>query len=108
MTRKTIVSVTLDDSQIARLTKYANEKHDGNKSQAVRAMIMATVNLSLEDFEHPYPPKARNWMGTGKCNPKNASVGACPLCWGENAQVDLVRDHRGIQRVVVTQRGEEE
>ena len=69
---------------------------------------MASVHLELEDYEHPYPPNARNWMGTGKCNPKNASVGACPICWGHNAQVTLEKDHRGIQRVIVNNEVDED
>lgn len=101
MARKEIVSVTLDNAQITRLNKYAKQRHEGNRSKALRALIMASVNLDLQDYEHPYPPSARNWMGTGKCNPKNASVGACPICWGHGAKVSLQRDHKGIQRVII-------
>jgi len=101
MVRKTIVSVTLDDKCISRLQKYAEQRHGGNRSEAIRAMIMNTVGMTLDDFDHPYPVGVRNWKGTGKCNPKHPG-GVCPHCWGENVRVELVKDIGNRSRVVVT------
>ena len=101
MSRKTIVSITLDDQQITRLQKIAAEKHKGNRSQAIRSLLMQNVSLDLGDYEHPYPPSSRNWLGTGRCNPHHATQGVCVLCWGENATVMTYKDWNGKNRIVV-------
>ena len=101
MSRKTIVSITLDDQQITRLQKIADEKHKGNRSQAIRSLLMQNVSLDLGDYEHPYPPSPGNWLGTGRCNPHHATHGVCVLCWGENATVMTYKDWNGKNRIVV-------
>jgi len=101
MPRKSIVSVTLDNDQIARLRKVADADHKGNVSKALRQIIMNSVSLDLSDYEHPYPLSARNWKGSGRCNPFNATVGTCVLCWGEGARVMVYRDWNGKERIVV-------
>ena len=85
--KKRIVSFNLEDSLIARLDRFAEQKHNGNRSRAL-AFLVSTIKVSLDDFpneEHRAP--SQNYRDTGKCNPFHKGLAPCPTCWGENVRV---------------------
>ena len=85
--KKRIVSFNLEDSLIARLDRFAEQKHKGNRSRAL-AFLVSTIKVSLDDFpseEHRAP--TQNYRDTGKCNPFHKGLAPCPTCWGENVRV---------------------
>lgn len=87
---KKIRSFTLCERSYLKLKKHADKEHKGNMSNALRALILKAIPTTLEDFDHHAPEGARNYLGSGKCNPKVGGF-PCALCWGENAVV-LVKD----------------
>lgn len=102
---KKIRSFTLCEKSILKLKKHANEEHKGNMSVALRSLILKSVPTTLEDYSHKAPEEARNWLGSGKCNPKIGGY-PCALCWGENATVTVTealiqRDGKWIQERVI-------
>lgn len=85
---KKIRSFTLCEKSILKLKKHANEEHKGNMSNALRSLILSSIPTTLEDFSHHAPEESRNWLGSGKCNPKLGGY-PCVLCWGDNATVTV-------------------
>lgn len=85
--KKRIVSFNLEDNLIARLDRFAEKKHKGNRSRAL-AYLVSTIKVSLDDFpneEHSAP--SQTYRGTGKCNPFYKAQAPCPTCWGEDVSV---------------------
>lgn len=102
---KKIRSFTLCDKSILKLKKHANEEHKGNMSNALRHLILTSIATTLDDYAHHAPKEARNWLGSGKCNPKLKGY-PCVICWGENATVTVSnalidRDGRWIEERVI-------
>ena len=102
---KKIRSFTLCERSITKLKKYAAEEHKGNQSVALRHLLNAAIPTTLDDYAHTAPESGRNWLGSGKCNPKLGSY-PCALCWGEHATVTvkdalIERDGRWIQERVI-------
>lgn len=102
---KKIRSFTLCEKSILKLKKHADKEHKGNMSNALRSLILSAIPTTLEDYSHHAPESARNYLGSGKCNPKIKGY-PCPLCWGENATVTVTnalieRDGRWIEERVI-------
>lgn len=102
---KKIRSFTLCEKSILKLKKHANEEHKGNMSNALRSLILSSIPTTLEDFSHHASEESRNWLGSGKCNPKLGGY-PCVLCWGDNATVTvkdalIERDGSWIQERVI-------
>jgi len=85
---KKIRSFTLCDKSILKLKKHADEEHKGNMSNALRSLILSSIPTTLDDYAHHAPEEVRNYLGSGKCNPKLKGY-PCVLCWGENATVKV-------------------
>jgi hypothetical protein len=102
---KKIRSFTLCEKSILKLKKHANEEHKGNMSNALRSLILSSIPTTLQDYSHHAPEESRNYLGSGKCNPKLGGY-PCVLCWGENATVTvkealIEREGRWIQERVI-------
>lgn len=85
---KKIRSFTLCEKSILKLKKHANEEHKGNMSNALRSLILSSIPTTLQDFSHHAPEESRDWLGSGKCNPRLGGY-PCVLCWGDNATVTV-------------------
>ena len=105
--KKRIVSFNLEDSLIARLDRFAEQKHKGNRSRAL-AYLVSTINVTLDDFKKDHEEHTgthQNFRDTGKCSPFVKGHAPCPTCWGENVSVrweDGIVDGR-MGRVLVVE-----
>tara|TARA_Y100001973_G_C5202504_1_gene338917 strand:- start:1615 stop:1956 length:342 start_codon:yes stop_codon:yes gene_type:complete len=100
-----IRSFTLCERSILKLKKYATEEHKGNQSIALRHLLLSAIATTLDDYAHHAPEEARNWLGSGKCNPRLKGY-PCVICWGENATVNvknalIERDGKWIEERVI-------
>ena len=87
---KRVKSFTLDPSTINKLNKYAEKHTNGNASKALILLISEGVPTTFEDYTHHAKEEHRNWMNSGKCNPRLKGF-PCVPCWGLNATVKVER-----------------
>ena len=87
---KRVKSFTLDPMTINKLQKYADKHTKGNASRALIRLISDGVPTTFEDYEHHAKEDHRNWMNSGKCNPRLKGF-PCVPCWGIDATVKVER-----------------
>lgn len=87
---KRVKSFTLDPTTINKLNKYAEKHTKGNASKALILLISEGVPTTFEDYTHHAKEEHRNWMNSGKCNPRLKGF-PCVPCWGLNATVKVER-----------------
>ena len=87
---KRVKSFTLDPTTINKLNKYAEKHTKGNASKALILLISEGVPTTFEDYTHHAKEEHRNWMNSGKCNPRLKGF-PCVPCWGLNATVTVTQ-----------------